>query len=175
MALLFCLKRSGPCRTESEKSLVILAKRVAGLSEYALARFVSRAKRAVRLSGAIHVMVGSSRALRRLNRQFRGKDKATDVLSFPATEKIPGLAGDIAISAEIAAQQARLLGHSAADEIKILALHGILHLAGFDHESDKGEMAAKELRLRKSLGLPESLIERRNSRAGHVVRRRVKR
>ena len=140
--------------------MVILRKKVAGLSESALARFVARAKRAVRLAGAVHVMVGSSRELRRLNRQFRGKDKATDVLSFPASKGAAGLAGEIAISAEIAAQQARCLGHTAAEEIKILALHGVLHLAGYDHERDAGEMAGEEFRLRKALGLPVGLIER---------------
>ena len=78
---------------------------------------------------------------------------------------VSGLAGDIAISAEIAAQNARHLGHSAAQEIKILVLHGILHLAGYDHESDRGTMARKEVRLRKSLGLPSGLIERSGLRA----------
>jgi probable rRNA maturation factor len=83
------------------------------------------------------------------------------VLSFPA---IPGLmedfAGDVAISAEIAARNARRLGHTAAEEIRILTLHGLLHLAGYDHERDGGEMERKEARLRKSLGLPVGLIER---------------
>ena len=63
------------------------------------------------------------------------------------------LAGDLAISAEIAARNARRLGHSAADELKILILHGLLHLAGHDHETDGGEMARKEARLRRALGL----------------------
>jgi probable rRNA maturation factor len=69
-------------------------------------------------------------------------------------------AGDVAISAEIAAQNARRLGHSLPEEIKILALHGVLHLAGYDHERDRGEMARKEEHLRKQLGLPVALIER---------------
>jgi len=71
-----------------------------------------------------------------------------------------GLAGDIAISAEIAARNAKALGHSTADEIKTLALHGILHLAGYDHEQDNGAMAKQEEKLRRSLGLPVSLTER---------------
>jgi probable rRNA maturation factor len=71
-----------------------------------------------------------------------------------------GIVGDIAISAEIAASNAKQLGHSEAEEIKILALHGILHLAGFDHERDNGEMAAEEVRLRSALKLPTGLIER---------------
>jgi len=98
-----------------------------------------------------------------LNRRFRGKDKATDVLSFPAEGLgAGGWAGDVAISADIASQNARALGHSPVEEIKILALHGILHLAGFDHENDRGQMAREEARLRRLLRLPVSLIERSN-------------
>jgi probable rRNA maturation factor len=108
------------------------------------------------------VLVTNSRELQGLNHRFRGKNKPTDVLSFPA---MPGLmrrfAGDVAISAEIAARSARQLGHTAAEEIRILALHAVLHLAGYDHELDDGEMERKEARLRKSLGLPMGLIERR--------------
>ena len=70
------------------------------------------------------------------------------------------MAGDVAISAEIAGENARRLGHSVADEVKILALHGILHLAGFDHEQDHGEMARKEIQLRRRLRLEVGLIER---------------
>jgi probable rRNA maturation factor len=76
-----------------------------------------------------------------------------------------GFAGDIAISADIAAENAKQLRHSAAEEVKILALHGVLHLAGYDHERDNGKMAHREEQLRKSLGLPLGLIER-NGRAG---------
>src|SRR5262249_2063607 len=104
------------------------------------------------LKGIVNVLVTSSAEMRSLNRQFRNQNKATDVLSFPHAAsdfKKPGLAGDIAISADIAVQNAILLGHSAADEVKILALHGVLHLAGFDHERDNGEMARKELQLRQ--------------------------
>jgi len=146
---------------DAEKNLVIVEKPILGLSEATLARFVSRAKRAIRVAGEVNVMVTSSRELRRLNRQFRGKDKPTDVLSFPAIDgSTNGLAGDVAISADIAADNARRLGHTAADEIKILALHGVLHLAGYDHEEDHGEMSQKEARLRRVLALPVGLIER---------------
>lgn len=123
--------------------------------------FLSRARHAVRLPGAVTLLVTSSRELRSLNRRFRGKDKPTDVLSFPAdagTEH--GFTGDIAISAEIAAQNARRLGHSVATEVKILALHGLLHLAGYDHEADRGQMARKEEKLRRMLRLPVGLIYR---------------
>jgi len=143
------------------RELVTLKKRVSGINEAALSRFVSRAKRAAGLAGEVSVMLTSSSELQRLNRRFRGKNKTTDVLSFPAMDKAQnGLAGDIAISAEIAAYNARHLRHSPADEIKILVLHGILHLAGYDHERDRGEMAFKEWHLRKTLGLPIGLIER---------------
>jgi probable rRNA maturation factor len=143
--------------------LIILRKPIAGLSEVALARFVAKAARSVRLKGEVHVLVTSSRELRRLNRSFRRKDKPTDVLSFPPVPHLSqGLAGDVAISAEIAAKNAERLGHSTAQEIKILALHGLLHLAGYDHERDHGEMARKEQRFRRSLGLPVGLIERSN-------------
>jgi probable rRNA maturation factor len=73
-------------------------------------------------------------------------------------------AGDVAISADIARRNARRLGHSLADEVKILVLHGILHLAGFDHERDNGEMARKENRLRRQLKLEGALIERTQPR-----------
>ena len=138
---------------------MILRKRVPGLSEPALSRFVTRASKAVHLQGALNVLVTSSQELRALNRRFRKKDKTTDVLSFPPMFD-EGFAGDIAISAEIAARNARQLGHAAADEVKILVLHGVLHLAGYDHESDGGKMARVERRLRKMLALPLGLIER---------------
>jgi probable rRNA maturation factor len=141
--------------------LVILRKPVVGLSDTALARFVVRASRASKLKGTVNVLVTGSAELRSLNRRFRAKDQPTDVLSFPpGAGFVNGLAGDIAISADIAKQNARRLGHSAADEIKILALHGVLHLVGYDHEHDDGAMASLEAALRRSLRLPLVLIER---------------
>jgi probable rRNA maturation factor len=140
---------------------VILRKPVVGLSDTALARFVVRASRASKLKGTVNVLVTGSAELRSLNRRFRAKDQPTDVLSFPpGAGFVNGLAGDIAISADIAKQNARRLGHSAADEIKILALHGVLHLVGYDHEHDDGAMARLEAALRRSLRLPLGLIER---------------
>jgi probable rRNA maturation factor len=142
--------------------LVIIQERVAGLSEVALAKFLTRARRAAGLRGSVSVLVTSSRELQGLNRRFRGKNKPTDVLSFPAMPGLMrGFAGDVAISAEIAARNARRLGHTAADEIRILTLHAVLHLAGYDHEQDNGQMERKEQRLRRSLELPIGLIERR--------------
>jgi probable rRNA maturation factor len=121
----------------------------------------------VRLRGIPDVLVTSSAVVRALNRQFRGKNKATDVLSFPSLADTmrpavrgAAIAGDIVISGDIARQNAARLGHSAAEEVKILALHGILHLAGFDHERDNGMMARKEMKLRQALKLPAALIER---------------
>ncbi len=140
--------------------MVILDKRVAGLSELALARFIAQARRAARLRGRVNVLITSNAEMRIMNRRFRGEDEATDVLSFPAAKEDKSFAGDIAISAEIAAQNARLLGHLPGAEVKILVLHGILHLRGYDHERDRGEMARREQRLRRELRLPVGLIER---------------
>jgi probable rRNA maturation factor len=147
--------------------LVIFQKRVAGLTELALDRFVARARRSVGLRGGVNVLVTSSAEMKSLNRRFRSKDQATDVLSFPALPEVKTrlktlYAGDIAISAEIAAENAKSLGHSAGLEIKILALHGILHLRGYDHEhkNDHGKMARREARLRRDFRLPVGLIER---------------
>ena len=155
----------------AKENLVILRKPVAGLSDTALAKFVARACRAGALKGMVNVLVTTNSELRSLNRRFRGKDQPTDVLSFPPGPCfVNGLAGDIAISAEIAKQNARRLGHSAAQEIKILALHGVLHLVGYDHERDSGAMANKEAALRRSLGLPAGLIERNVRKSPRSVR-----
>ena len=112
--------------------------------------------------GDVSIAVVSDRRMRALNRQFRGKDTATDVLSFPATH-MPGVStflGDIVIAISVATRQAREAGHSVSTELKILALHGLLHLLGYDHDSDDGKMARAEARLRKKAGLREGLIER---------------
>jgi probable rRNA maturation factor len=100
--------------------------------------------------------------LQRLNRQFLGKNYPADVLSFPAaehTETMAGL-GEIAISFQRARQQAHAFGHAMTDEIRILMLHGVLHLMGMDHERDRGAMAHAEAAWRNRLGLPAGLIER---------------
>jgi probable rRNA maturation factor len=139
---------------------VISKRGVPGLSDRALANFVSRVAQVLRLRGVPTILLTGNRQMRQLNRTFRGKDHATDVLSFPSPTFVEGFAGDIAISLDIAAANARSLGHTLAEEVKILVLHGILHLAGYDHESDNGSMAAKEARLRRQLGLPAGIIER---------------
>jgi probable rRNA maturation factor len=153
-----------------EKNVVIFQKRVPDLTEVALARFVARARSAARLKGAVNVLLTSNTEMKSLNRRFRGKDKPTDVLSFPAG---PGaqkqFAGEIAISAEIATKNARALGHSPLQEVKILVLHGVLHLRGYDHECDNGQMARREEQLRAKLRLPLGLIERTTERASTSV------
>lgn len=128
-----------------------------------LARFLKAAHAAVRVRGKVSVLLTTDKEIRRLNRDFRGIDKATDVLSFPAAEVIAGVAGDLAISVPSARRQAAEQGHSLAIEIKVLLLHGLLHLAGFDHETDDGRMARRERALRAKLGLPQGLIERSQS------------
>ena len=134
---------------------------VLGLSKAGLTRFLLRAQELAELGGTVEVLLSDDRALRRLNRQFRGKNKATDVLSFPAPVELAGEhAGDLAISLETAARQASEYGLTLRDEVRILLLHGVLHLAGFDHEIDDGEMAEHEAALRKRLRLPVGLIAR---------------
>src|SRR5271156_3312025 len=101
---------------------------------------------------AVTCLITTDAELRRLNRQFRGKNYATDVLSFPPDE--------MAISLDRAAAQAKELGHSLDQELRILMLHGLLHLCGMDHETDAGQMLRAEIRWRRKLGLPAGLIER---------------
>jgi len=93
----------------------------------------------------------SDKRIRGLNRQFRGVDKATDVLSFPAEEKFN--LGDVAVSVDTAAVQAKENGLTFDGEIAQLILHGLLHLCGYDHETDNGEMNRLELKLRRRLGI----------------------
>ena len=105
-------------------------------------------------AGPANCLITTDAELRRLNKAFRRRDYATDVLSFP------GGPGEIAISFDRAAEQAAGMGHSVDAELRILMLHGLLHLAGMDHETDAGEMAKAEARWRKKLKLPLGLIER---------------
>lgn len=114
---------------------------------------------AARIAGdcAAICLVSTDRELRDLNRRFRGRDYAPDVLSFPPANGGPG---EIAISFDRAAAQAAEFGHAVEDELRILMLHGILHLRGMDHETDSGEMARAEARWRRKLNLPPGLVER---------------
>ena len=111
-----------------------------------------------RARGTMTVALVSDARVRALNRKYRKKDKSTDVLSFPSDER--GFLGDVVIAEGVSARQAREAGHSRATELRVLALHGLLHLLGYDHEHDDGRMARLERRLRARGGLNEGLIER---------------
>lgn len=132
----------------------------ARLGKPELSRFLLRAKKAAGLAGEVTVLLCDNTRIRQLNRDFRGKNKATDVLSFPAGENAEHAAGDLAISVETAAKQAAQHGHDLSTELRVLMLHGVLHLAGFDHEADSGEMHQREAELRAKFKLPGGLIER---------------
>jgi probable rRNA maturation factor len=126
--------------------------RAPGLASWLASIAPSRAR------GTVTVAIVSDARVRTLNRQYRRKDKVTDVLSFPSGER--GYLGDVVIAAGVAARQAREAGHTLATELRVLALHGLLHLLGYDHERDDGRMARLERRLRRRGGLEEGLIER---------------
>jgi len=132
-----------------------------------------------RARGAVTIAIISDRAMKALNKRFRGVNKATDVLSFasqtPSRQRAKGKGqktlslkpsalspdlGEIVIARGVAARQARALGHPFGTELRVLALHGLLHLLGYDHEVDSGEMARLETRLRRRAGLPGGLIAR---------------
>jgi probable rRNA maturation factor len=143
-----------------------------------LARWLA-ATAPARARGAVTVALVSDRRIRALNRQYRGVDRATDVLSFPPVarddrRRVPTGAlranvlhpflGDIVIARGVAARQARDAGHARGVEWRVLALHGLLHLLGYDHERDAGEMQRIEARLRRKGGLDAGLIERGSAR-----------
>jgi probable rRNA maturation factor len=129
-----------------------------------------------RLRGEVAIALVTDSHIRKLNRQYRRKDYATDVLSFPveavrrtasprtANLRVghPRLSGDIVIATGVAKRQAREAGHSYQTELRVLALHGFLHLLGYDHDhpDDHGRMARTEARLRRHGGLPAGLIAR---------------
>ena len=137
----------------------------------ALGRWLARVAPA-RAVGTVNVALVSSQRVRALNRRYRRRDCATDVLSFPANANArfpvrdfecphrPAFLGDIVIARGVARHQAVVRGHSEAAELRALTLHGLLHLLGFDHERDRGEMARLERRLRRKGGLRDGLIER---------------
>jgi probable rRNA maturation factor len=123
-----------------------------------------------RARGVVSVALVGDKRVRALNRTYRGKDYATDVLSFPTAASPQPLApspflGDIVIARGVARRQAREARHSEQTELRVLALHGLLHLLGYDHERDNGRMRRVERRLRRKGGLPEGLIERAGARA----------
>lgn len=127
-----------------------------------LDRFLLSAQRKAALKGEVNVLLTTDAHQKALNKQFRGKAKTTDVLSFP-TPPDAGYAGDLSISLAVARAQAADHGHALLTELKVLILHGVLHLAGHDHEADSGQMAALEDKLRAKLGLSSGLIRRATS------------
>ena len=133
----------------------------AGLDRRELERFAQHLQSRVAKGRPFHCLITGDADLRRWNRDFLQKDYPTDVLSFPATgSDHAAMLGDLAISRHRAARQAVEFGHTLGEEVKLLMLHGVLHLTGLDHESDKGEMARIERRWRVELGLSAGLTER---------------
>jgi len=133
------------------------------LQDTELARFLASVRRELKLGRReVTVCFVEDREIARLNGKFRGKPKPTDVLSFPVNgngasdfphENGARFLGDIAISPQAARRNAKRFGRSLSEELRILILHGVLHLAGYDHEADNGEMERIEARLRRKLGL----------------------
>jgi probable rRNA maturation factor len=147
-----------------EESPLVFLRAPRALKRRALRAFAATLRQEVAGGRAFGCLLTDDRELQRLNREFLGKDYPTDVLSFPEGQDGPApgfdTCGEMAISVNRAAEQARERGHSLEQEIEILMLHGVLHLLGMDHETDRGRMARAERRWRKQLGLSEGLIER---------------
>ncbi|MCL6565359.1 MAG: rRNA maturation RNase YbeY [Acidobacteriia bacterium] len=136
--------------------MVINRQRAVRVRRAALDAFLARVQQLCGLGpDSVTVALVSPAAIARLNRQFRGKSGPTDVLSFPMTKngKRDGYLGDIAIAPAVARRHARRAGHRLEEELCVLILHGVLHLLGYDHETDRGEMNRLEGRLRRRLGL----------------------
>ncbi len=134
--------------------------RAPGLARWLAATAPARAR------GTVTIVLTGDAAMRRLNREWRGVDRATDVLSFPTDDDGPRVRGqarhlgDIVIATGVARRQAAAARHAYGTELKVLALHGLLHLLGYDHETDDGLMRRVEARLRRKGGLTAGLIER---------------
>ena len=142
----------------SERSSILFRIRSRTLRRRELLEFARRLEADVAGGRPFCCLVTGDNEIRGLNRRFRKKDDATDVLSFPAGAG--GRLGEIAISFDRAREQAAGFGHSVDDEVRVLMLHGVLHLVGLDHERDRGEMRRVEQRWRRRLELPAGLIER---------------
>ena len=143
----------------SEQTSLLFQVGTPGLSRRKVRAFAQRLESAVAGGRAFGCLITSGRELRRLNRDFRKQDHSTDVLSFPVHQQ-NGFLGEIAISFPAARRQAAEYGVRVEQEIEILMLHGVLHLVGMDHATDRGQMARAERKWRKALGLPAGLIER---------------
>ena len=152
--------------SDPDDSIVIFRRPPRSQRRGVIRALAERQRRELARGRAFCCLITTDAELRRLNRRFLGKDRPTDVLSFPAPRLLPGERagarplGEIAISLPRAARQARRFGHSLEDEIGVLMLHGLLHLKGMDHDSDGGRMARAEARWRRRLGLPAGLTER---------------
>ena len=144
--------------SEPETSLLI-ERATPRIGRTALRAFADTLRRDLCAGRSFTCLLTGDKELRRLNRQFLGHNYATDVLSFPSGEPI-GPLGDIAISLERAKAQAAEHRHRIEEEVRILLLHGVLHLLGHDHEGDRGEMRQRESKCRRQYGLPSGLIER---------------
>lgn len=160
------MEKSKPPDPSGFVAAVLNRQRRVRISVRPLNAFVSDVARELRFPPhAVAVRLVSDAAMARLNRRFRGKKGSTDVLSFPAggtpqrrkpsspAASEEGYVGDIAIAPETASRNARLYSRSLAEELRMLILHGMIHLAGYDHENDRGQMARLERRLRRRLGL----------------------
>ncbi|HLK22801.1 MAG TPA: rRNA maturation RNase YbeY [Bryobacteraceae bacterium] len=145
----------------SQQSALLFQVATTGLSRRGLRAFQKRLQLEVGGGHGFCCLIADDAELRRLNREFRRKDYPTDVLSFPSVKQAGDLPhGEIAISYDAARRQSQEYGHSVEQELKILMLHGLLHLLGMDHETDGGHMSKAERKWRIRLGLPAGLIER---------------
>ncbi|HUE00467.1 MAG TPA: rRNA maturation RNase YbeY [Bryobacteraceae bacterium] len=148
----------------SDDHIVLFRRAPAELNHRSLERFAGMLRGEVAKGAGFTCLITGDRELRRLNRDFLGKDYATDVLSFPSPGPLVPCSirqlGEIAISVARARAQASVFGHSLESEIRILMLHGVLHLLGMDHETDRGQMRRAETRWRQQLRLPAGLTER---------------
>ncbi len=151
-----------------QQSALLFQVATPGVSRRGLRAFVKRLETEVAGGRTFCCLITGDAELRRLNREFRGRDYPTDVLSFPVGQSsgLSGQAGgadwigEIAISYDAARRQSAEHGHGVLQEIEILMLHGLLHLLGLDHETDQGRMLSVERKWRVRLGLPAGLIER---------------
>lgn len=160
-------RRRGRCRdglnlnrmSDADSILLFEATRPA-VRRRALREYAGVLRKEVAGGRGFTCLLTDDEALRKLNREFLEHDYATDVLSFPAGDHGGGSLGDVAISLDRAKEQAAEFGHTVDEEVRVLMLHGLLHLLGHDHEKDAGQMRRVETRWRRKLGLPVGLIAR---------------
>lgn len=143
-------RRTFPAARRSFDVLLIDRQRRHAVRPARLRRVLGAAAQALAVEGELALVLGGDTAVRRLNARYRGKDKPTDVLSFPGPGGHEGL-GDVVISVPTAAANARRFGRTLLQELDVLALHGFLHVLGYDHETDDGQMERLERRLRRRI------------------------